>query len=101
MKPAGAEEAGAVSAKDALPTGSGPDPGTSPLRSRGPGASPSPEFELRCLRRLSALTSQFREGRDIAKVLRSALRAGVELLGAKEGCVAILAPGSQQVATVF
>jgi GAF domain-containing protein len=37
----------------------------------------------------------------MAKVLRSALRAGVELLGAKEGCVAILAPGKQQVETFF
>jgi signal transduction histidine kinase len=63
--------------------------------------STSEEFELHCLRRTSALTSQFREGRDMAKVLRATLRAGLELLGAKEGCVAILDPGKQQVETIF
>jgi signal transduction histidine kinase len=45
--------------------------------------------------------SQFREGRDVAKVLRATLRAGLELLGAAEGCVAILDPGQQQVETIF
>jgi signal transduction histidine kinase len=61
----------------------------------------SPEFELRWLRQLAAFTSQFREGRDVAKVTRAALRAGVELLGAKEGSVAVLSPGKPHVETVF
>jgi signal transduction histidine kinase len=90
-----------MSARDAQPVESESDPRTSPLLSREPGVSSSAEFELRCLRRLSALTSQFREGRDVAKVLRAALRAGLELLGTKEGCVAILDPGKPQVETIF
>jgi signal transduction histidine kinase len=88
-------------ARDAQPTESGSEPKTSPLLSRGSGVSSPAEFELRCLRRLSALTSQFREGRDVAKVLRATLRVGLELLGATEGCVAILDPGKQQVETIF
>jgi signal transduction histidine kinase len=48
-----------------------------------------------------AITTQFREGRDVAKVLRATLRAGLELLSAKEGCVAILDFGKQQVETIF
>jgi signal transduction histidine kinase len=59
------------------------------------------EFELRCLRQLSAFAAQFREVRDIDKVTRAALRAGVDLLAAKEGCVAILPPGRQQVEIIF
>jgi signal transduction histidine kinase len=88
-------------ARDAQPAESGSGPTPRPLVSHGPDVSSSAEFELRCLRRVSALTSQFREGRDIAKVLRATLRAGIELLGAKEGCVAILDPGKQQAETIF
>jgi len=89
-----------MSATDAKPTESASDSKTRCLPSE-PSISSSAEFELRCLRRMSALTSQFREGRDMAKVLRSTLRAGLDLLGAKEGCVAILDPGKQQVETIF
>jgi hypothetical protein len=74
----------AMSASDAKPAESASDPRITPLLSREPGMSHSAEFELRCLRRMSALTSQFREGRDMAKVLRATLRAGLELLGAKK-----------------
>jgi signal transduction histidine kinase len=63
--------------------------------------SVSTEFELRCLRQLAAFSGQFREGRDIAKIVRAALRAGVDLLGAHEGCVAILTPGKPLVETIF
>jgi two-component system, NtrC family, sensor kinase len=59
------------------------------------------EFELRCLRQLRTFANQFRDGRDIGKVTRAALRAGVELLGARQGCVAILAPGKPQVEISF
>jgi signal transduction histidine kinase len=90
-----------MSASDAKAAESASDPRTSPRLSREPGIPPSAEFELRCLRRMSSLTSQLREGRDVAKVLRATLRAGLELLGAKEGCVAILDPGEQQVETIF
>jgi signal transduction histidine kinase len=74
---------------------------TAPVHSIGPGVSSSAEFELRCLRLLSGMKSQFRQGRDIAKVLRATLRAGLELLEAKEGCVAIVDPSRQQVETIF
>lgn len=90
-----------MSARDAKTEESESDPRIRPLLSRGSGISPSAEFELRCLRRMSALANQFREGRDMAKVLRATLRAGLELLGATEGCVAILDPGKQQVETIF
>jgi signal transduction histidine kinase len=66
-----------------------------------PGVSPSAEFELRYLRRLLAVQSQFRESRDVGNVLRATLRACLELLGAREGCVAILDPGKHQVETIF
>jgi signal transduction histidine kinase len=45
--------------------------------------------------------AQFREGRDITKVTRAALRSGLDLLGAREACVATLAPGKEQVDIVF
>jgi signal transduction histidine kinase len=90
-----------VSTKDAHSISRGPDPAAGTPRTRGPGGSASADLELRCLRQLSAFNAQFREGRDVAKVLRSALRAGMELLGAPEGCVATLAPGKQEVETVF
>jgi signal transduction histidine kinase len=59
------------------------------------------EFELRWLRQLWTFRSRFGEGRDIAKVTRAALRAGVDLLGAREGCVAVLVPGEPQVEVTF
>jgi hypothetical protein len=90
-----------MSGKEAKPADSASDSRTRRLLSSQPSITPSTEFELRCLRRMSALTSQFREGRDMSKVLRATLRAGLELLGAQEGCVAILDPGKQQVETIF
>jgi signal transduction histidine kinase len=63
--------------------------------------SAASDFELRVLRQLAAFPGQFREGRDVAKVMRVALRAGVELLGAREGCVATLTPGKPHVETAF
>jgi signal transduction histidine kinase len=68
----------------------------------GGGAAPrSIEFELRVLRQLSAFTSQFRDGKDIGKVTRSALRLSMELLGAADGCVAVVSPGKQEVELNF
>jgi signal transduction histidine kinase len=90
-----------MSVRHIQPAESETDPKASPLPPRGPGVSSPAEFELRCLRQVSALTSQFREGRDISKVLRATLRAGLDLLGAKEGCVAILDPGKEQAETIF
>lgn len=90
-----------MSVRDTQPAENATDTRTNPPAPRGPGISTSAEFELRCLRQVSALASQFREGRDISKVLRATLRAGLELLGAKEGCVAILDPGKEQVETIF
>jgi signal transduction histidine kinase len=69
--------------------------------SRGLTRSRSPEFELRWLRHLWTLNSLLKEGRDITKVTRSALRAGLDLLEASEGCVALLAPGKRQVEVAY
>jgi signal transduction histidine kinase len=90
-----------MSAKDAQPAARGPDAATSLSRRSAAGAFPPAEFELQWLRQLSAFTSQFREGKDVAKVTRAALRAALHLLGAKEGCVAILTPGKPDVETTF
>jgi two-component system NtrC family sensor kinase len=40
--------------------------------------------------------SQFREGRDAEKVLRAALRLGLDFFGAQEGCVATVRPGREE-----
>lgn len=78
------------------------DPYTTPSSSSGPAtAFRSAEFELRWLRQLWAFHGRFREGRDVAKVTRTALRAGLDLLEAPEGCVAVLVPGQPQVALSF
>src|SRR5262249_14526452 len=90
-----------MSAKDAQPAARGPDAAASLARRSGAGPFPSVEFDLQWLRQLSAFTSQFREGKDVARVTRAALRAGLHLLGAKEGCVATLAPGKPFVETTF
>ncbi len=90
-----------MSGKDAKLAQSESDPTAGSLLSPPSILPASAEFELRCLRRIAALTSQFRDGRDMTKVLRATLRAGLDLLGAKEGCVAILDPGKQQVETLF
>ncbi len=72
------------------------------LNSPGPAAGVrSAEFELRCLRQLWAFQGRFREGHDTFKVTRTALRAGMELLQAPEGCVAVLVPGQPQVTLSF
>jgi len=78
--------------------------------------SRSAEFELRLLRQLGAFQTQFRNGKDIPKVTRGALRASMDLLvrqvsnlpeGRRQleslphGCVAILTPGNDQVEIVF
>src|ERR1043165_4169147 len=67
------------------------------LQANGSGVSSAAGFELRRLRQLSALASQLRGSSDVTKSLRRALRAGVELLGAAEGCVATHDPGRQRV----
>jgi signal transduction histidine kinase len=59
------------------------------------------EFELHLLRRLWGLHAQFKDGHDPAKVPRAALRAGLELLGAREGCVAALAPEGESARVEF
>ena len=90
-----------MNVRDANASENGADGKTGPSHARESGLSSSAEFELHCLRRVAALTSQFRGGRDIAKVLRATLRAGIELLGAVGGCVAIVDPGRQRAETIF
>ena len=85
-----------MDAKDSIPTSGLRDPAA--VAAGGYRGSP---FELRLLRQLWALGNQFRDGRDVAKVTRAALRAGMELLGAPEGVVAVLTPGKPQVELTF
>jgi signal transduction histidine kinase len=74
---------------------------TAPQEAGGPAGRPAQEFELRWLRQLWALNAQLKTGRDVAKVTRAALRAGMDLLGAGEGCIAVLAPGKPEVEVTF
>jgi signal transduction histidine kinase len=45
--------------------------------------------------------TQFREGREPEKVLRSALRLGLEFFKAREGCVATVRPGAEEAKVLF
>jgi signal transduction histidine kinase len=49
---------------------------------------------------LWSFRTQFRDGRDADKVLRGALRLGLELFGASEGCVAAVRPGGDTARTL-
>jgi two-component system, NtrC family, sensor kinase len=57
--------------------------------------------EVRYFRQLEALGRQLKQGRDVFKVTRAALRAGLELLSASEGCVALLTPSKPQIDLPF
>src|SRR5262245_46141756 len=59
------------------------------------------EFELRLLRQLWQLRGQFKDSRDAVKVPRAALRSGMELLAAPEGCVALLPPQGEEAQVLF
>ena len=61
----------------------------------------APQFELRYFHQLEKLSRQLRKSRDVPKVTRAALRAGLELLGASEGCVALLRPSQPRVEFPF
>ena len=58
-------------------------------------------FELRLLRRIGGLHTQFKDGHDSSKVPRAALRSGMELLAASDGCFAILPSGEDQAQVLF
>jgi two-component system NtrC family sensor kinase len=45
--------------------------------------------------------TQFRDGRDADKVLRSALKLGIDFFRAHEGCVATLRPGGAEAKILF
>jgi two-component system NtrC family sensor kinase len=71
-----------------------------------PRPGPAPEadatnLEIRYFRQLEALGRQLKQGRDVFKVTRAALRTGLELLGAGEGCVALLTPSKPQIELPF
>jgi signal transduction histidine kinase len=53
------------------------------------------------LQRLWRFRTQFRDGRDAEKVLRAALRLGLDVFGAPEGCLATVRPGSEEARIVF
>ena len=61
----------------------------------------APQFELRYFHQLEKLSRQLKQSRDVLKVTRAALRAGLELLGASEGCVALLGPSQRRVELLF
>ena len=60
----------------------------------------APQFELRYFHQLEKLGPKLKQSRDVLKVTRAALRAGLELLSAGEGCVALLAPSQPRVVLV-
>jgi signal transduction histidine kinase len=78
-------------------------PGKSGGREDGTALRPAmaAEFELRLLRQLHALQAQFKDGHDPSKVPRAALRSGMELLAASEGCIAVLPQEGEQAQIVF
>jgi signal transduction histidine kinase len=45
--------------------------------------------------------TQFRDGRDAEKLLRAALRLGLDLFGAREGCIATVRPGVGEAKILF
>src|SRR5262249_4305998 len=45
--------------------------------------------------------NQFRDGRDAEKVLRAALRLGLDVFHASEGCVASVRPGGEEARVVY
>jgi signal transduction histidine kinase len=53
------------------------------------------------LQHLWRFRTQFRDGRDAEKVLRAALRLGLDLFRAREGCVATVRPGGAEARILF
>ena len=82
-------------------------------RSRNPGASRQPGRQddsqgplsrgvfADLLPHLWRFRTQFRDGRDAEKVLRSALRLGLDFFAAHEGCVATVRPGGEEATILF
>jgi two-component system, NtrC family, sensor kinase len=69
------------------------DRASSPVEPRGSSvAGVSPDF----LQHLWRFRTQFRDGRDADKILRAALRLGLEIFYAREGCVATVRPGGEE-----
>lgn len=88
------------------PEGSAPEPArltTSYSREGKEEARPAmtAEFELSLLRRLRGISGQFKDSADPLKVSRTALRSGMELLAASEGCVAVLPPDDERAQIIF
>jgi signal transduction histidine kinase len=65
---------------------------------RGDGLDAEEHAEL--VARLWSFRTQFREGRDAEKVLRAALRLGLDFFRATEGCVAVARPGSSEAKVI-
>lgn len=62
-----------------------------------PGAGVAPDL----VPHLWRLRTQFRDGRDAEKLLRAALRLGMDLYRAAEGCVATVQPGGDDARILF
>jgi len=61
----------------------------------------SVQQELRLWQRLHGLTTQCKDGRDIDKILRCALRLGIDFFHADAGCVVVRRPGHPVVEVHF
>jgi signal transduction histidine kinase len=71
-------------------------PGSDARRDRS-----TPGAPLDLLTHLWKFRNQFRDGRDADKVLRGALRLGLELFRATEGCIATVRPGATDARVLF
>jgi signal transduction histidine kinase len=63
--------------------------------------APAPGEPPDLLPQLWKFRTQFRDGRDADKVLRGALRLGVDLFRAEEGCIATVRPGGEEARVLF
>jgi len=72
--------------------------GTTPPNS---GMLESAKQELRLWQRLHGLATQCKDGRDIDKILRCALRLGIDFFRADAGCVVVRRPGRATVEIHF
>lgn len=59
------------------------------------------DVELELMKRLWSFAAQFRNGQDADKILRSALRLGLDFFGATEGCVVSIPPGRDEPQLLF
>jgi len=59
------------------------------------------DVELDLMKRLWSFAAQFRNGHDADKILRSALRLGLDFFDAEEGCVVSIPPGRDEPSLLY